>query len=175
MAKRKRVDPAAAAGTQAVVVTFLLGDEECAVPITDVHQIIRDVPITRMPNVSNHVEGVLNLRGMVVPIIDLKHLLGLGTRLLGELHRLVIVEVMGRTVGFSVDSVGGVFQFDTAEIQAAPDVVLAKVAGRYVSGVVRRGEDIVILLDIQEVLKVKQQERKTETGAGVAARMISHP
>ncbi len=85
MAKKDRV---VVQVESASVVTFFLGDEECAVPITSVHQIIRDIPITRVPNVNPDVEGVLNLRGMVVPIIDLKHLLGLGTRVVSEQHRL---------------------------------------------------------------------------------------
>jgi purine-binding chemotaxis protein CheW len=170
MAKNERV--AVPVRTRSVV-TFFLGKEECGVPITDVHQIIRDIPITRVPNVASHVEGVLNLRGVVVPIIDLKHVLGLGTRSLGEEHRLIIMDLGGRMVGFSADRVGGVFQFDESLMQAAPDVVLAKVSGRFVRGVVRRGESIVILLDLQEVLVSDSLSTLSETGAGVARRVMA--
>jgi purine-binding chemotaxis protein CheW len=170
MAKNERV---AAPVKSRSVVTFFLGKEECGVPITGVHQIIRDVPITRVPNVSPHVEGVLNLRGVVVPIIDLKHVLGLGTRSLGDEHRLIIMDHRNRMVGFSADRVGGVFQFDESLMQAAPDVVLARVSGRFVRGVVRRGESIVILLDFQEVLSSHDLSASNEQGTGVTHRVMA--
>lgn len=170
MAKNERV---AAPIRARSVVTFFLGGEECAVPITSVHQIIRDIRITRVPNVSPHVEGVLNLRGVVVPIIDLKHVLGLGTRRLGEQHRLIIMDIEGRMVGFSADRVGGVFQFEETSLQAAPDVVLAKVAGAFVVGVVRRDESIVILLDFHRIIEGEKTISIDETGGSIAHRVIS--
>ncbi len=154
----------AGTGKTLSLVTFFLGDEECGVPIIDVHQIIRDTPITRVPNVSPHVEGVLNMRGIVVPIIDLKHRLGLGVRIISEEHRLVIAEVDGRMVGFSADSVRGVIEVDSGEIQSAPDVVLAKVSGAYVTGVVQRDSSIVIILDTKEILSAR-----TGTGSEASA------
>ncbi len=154
------------------VVTFQLGGEVCAVPITDVFQIIRDTPITKVPNVSSHVEGVLNLRGVLVPIIDIKHFLGLGVRELGEEHRLMIVELDGRSVGFSVDSIGGVLEFDRAELQAAPDVVEAKMERHFVRGVVRRQDGIVVLLDIAEVLK-KRKDRGGSEATPVAGGAVA--
>lgn len=143
------------------VVTFSLGNEQCALPITEVHQIIRDVPITRVPNVGEHVEGVINLRGIVVPIVDLKHHLGLGIRELGHQHRLLIVDHEGRRVGFSVDAIEGVFQFGKDRVQRAPDAVLAKVRGRYVRGVVPRGESIVVLLDLPTILALSEGARRS--------------
>lgn len=154
------------------VVTFHLGSELCALPITDVHQIIRDTPITPVPNVNRHVEGVLNLRGIVVPIIDLKHLLGLGVREISERHRLLIIDSEDRMVGFSVDAVGGVLEIDEARLQAAPEVVLAKVSGRYVIGVVQHQEDIVIVLDKREILSTRNHQ-SVEASAGVGGRVAA--
>lgn len=149
-------------------VTFFLGREECAIPITDVRQIIRDVPITKVPNVSVHVEGVINLRGVVVPILDLKNRLGLGVRALGPRHRLLIVGLGDRRVGFSVDSVGGVFEFEETRIQPPPDVVLARVSSHYVKGVVHRENSIVLLLDIAEILNLRAASAPAGTRPAVA-------
>ena len=165
MAKKKRV---VTQTRMLTVVTFLLGSEECAFPITDVHQILREAHVTRAPNVNRFVEGVFNLRGLVVPVMDLKFVLGLGVRRRSESQRLLIVEVNKRLVGFSVDSVGGVFEFEERLLQQAPEVVLAKMIGRFVRGVVQRGQSIVVLLDAQEVVKVRKVERIAE-GEPVAA------
>ena len=148
------------------VVTFKLGDEVCAVPITDVFQIIRDTPITKVPNATNYVEGVLNLRGVLVPIIDLKHFLGLGVRQLGEEHRLMIVELDDRSVGFSVDSIGGVVEIESVDLQPAPEVVKAKMENHFVRGVVRKEDGIVVILDIEEILKNRKDRGGSDATPG---------
>lgn len=146
------------------LVTFSLGRERLALPITDVHQIIRDVPITRVPNARPDVEGVLNLRGRIVPILDLKHRLGLGVRTMGADLRVLIVETGSRLVGFSVDQVHGVIQVEEAKIQAAPEVVVAKVNSRFIRGVFQHQDKIVILLDTREVLTVSKKEAQVRAG-----------
>ncbi len=140
------------------VVTFFLGEEQCALPITDVHQIIRRTPITPVPNVGQCVEGLLNARGMVIPVVDLKKRLGLGPCVRKDSYRILIVEVGERRVGFSVELVGGVLHFEEDELQPPPEVVLAKVGGRFVRGVVRRGESIVALLDLAKVVQRPSEE-----------------
>ena len=156
MARKKRV---VSQTRMMTVVTFFLGTEECAFPITDVHQILREAHVTRVPNVNRYVEGVFNLRGLVIPVMDLKLVLGLGVRSHSQDQRLLIVEINKRLVGFSVDSVGGVFEFEEKQLQAAPDVVLSKVVGRFVSGVVQHGQAITILLNTSDVVKVRKTER----------------
>ncbi len=172
MPRRKRVTVQVKTLT---TVTFFLGKEECAVPITDVRQIIRDVPITKVPNVNVHVEGVINLRGVVVPIVDLKHRLGLGVRTTGPKHRLLIVGLGDRRVGISVDSVGGVFEFDETRLQPPPDVVVAKVASHYVKGVVQKENVIVLLLDIQEILNLRAGAAAVEARPNVRASHAVNP
>jgi purine-binding chemotaxis protein CheW len=166
MARKKRVVTQVRTLT---VVRFLLGSEECAFPITDVHQILREAHVTRVPNVNRYVEGVFNLRGLVVPVMDLKLVLGLGVRTRSESQRLLIVDINRRLVGFSVDAVGGVFEFEEKQLQPAPDVVLSKVIGRFVRGVAQRGRSIVILLNTEEVVKVRKAERIHEGEAVPAA------
>ena len=169
MAKPKRVG--SQTSTESVV-TFFLGEEECALPITEVHQIIRDIPITRIPNVNKHVEGVLNLRGVVTPIVDLKNRLGLGVRVLGDRHRLLIVDIGGRNVGFSVDALGGVFDYETNKLQPPPEEVVARVGGRYVTGVVRRGDSVVIVLSLENLLQFPKDSDAKETRSGMPAGVI---
>lgn len=170
MARKKRLKVQARTLT---TVSFHLGREQCAIPITDVHQVIRDVPITKVPNVNEHVEGVINLRGVVVPIVDMKHRLGLGVRTVGPKHRLLITDVGSRTVGFSVDAVSGVFEFEETLIQPPPDVVLARVDGSFVKGVVQRGESIVLLLDTKEVLNLKPTGAATAPRSAVGGARVS--
>jgi purine-binding chemotaxis protein CheW len=169
MARKKRIVSQARMMT---VVTFFLGSEECAFPITDVHQILREAHVTRVPNVNRFVEGVFNLRGLVVPVMDLKLVLGLGVHSHSQEQRLLIVEINKRLVGFSVDSVGGVFEFEEKQLQAAPDVVLSRVVGRFVSGVVQHGQSITILLNTIEVVKVRKAERIAD---GETATSSVHP
>ncbi len=164
MAKAERVETQTRSES---AVTFFLGGEECALPITQVNQIIRDIPITRVPNVNKYVEGVLNLRGVVTPIVDLKYRLGLGVRELSDRHRLLIVDPANRMVGFSVDAVGGVFDFSEDQLEPPPEVVLAKVGGNYVQGVVQRGETVVIVLDLNEILRFQNDSETKETRPGV--------
>jgi purine-binding chemotaxis protein CheW len=179
MAKNRLETLAGAEGRRFSVVTFFLGEEECGLPITDVHQIIRDTPITRVPNVNPHVEGVINLRGIVTPIVDLRHRLGLGVRVLGENHRYLIVDDGGRMVGFSVDAVGGVLEYFEGEVQPASPVVLAKVGGPGVgehclAGVLRRRERVVILLSTSELLRFGNGvDVHTESRAGVSAGVLT--
>jgi purine-binding chemotaxis protein CheW len=165
MARKKRV---AVQARTLTTVTFVLGREECAVPITDVHQVIRDVPVRRMPNVNVHVEGVLNLRGVVVPILDLKHRLGLGIRTLGPRHRILILDLGGRLIGFSVDAVTGVFEFEESALQAPPDIVLARMEAAFIRGVVPRGDSVAVLLDTNEVLNVHSSHQAAPAHAAVA-------
>jgi|WetSurMetagenome_2_1015567.scaffolds.fasta_scaffold162478_2 purine-binding chemotaxis protein CheW len=162
MAKKKRVVTQTRTRT---VVTFHLGTEACAFPITDVYQILKETRVTRVPNVNRYVEGVFNLRGLVIPVVDLKLVLGLGVRKRSDLERLVIVEVKRRLVGFSVDAVGGVWSFEEKLLQSAPDVVLSKMIGRFVLGVVQRGQGLVVLLNPAEVVRVRRVERGGDSDA----------
>jgi purine-binding chemotaxis protein CheW len=139
------------------VVTFFLGDEEYAAPIANVNQILRDVPMTRVPNVSHHVEGVLNLRGKVVPVIDVKHLLGLGIRRLGDDHRLVIVDLEGRLVGLSVDRVGGISRLAAGEVGEAPPDIIDRLSARFVSGAARRQGASLPMLDLGQIVSAAEQ------------------
>jgi purine-binding chemotaxis protein CheW len=165
MVRKKRI---ATQVRSVTTVTFRLGEEECAVPITDVHQIIRDIPVRRVPNVNVHVEGVLNLRGVVVPILDVRHRLGLGVRALGPRHRLVILDLGGHLVGFSADAVTGVFEFEEAAVQPPPEVVLARMDAAFVKGVVPRGEGVVLLLDPREIVDVHRHLPDSESHPTVA-------
>jgi chemotaxis signal transduction protein len=85
-----------------------------------------------------------------------------------EFERLVIVEVKRRLVGFSVDAVGGVWSFEEKLLQAAPDIVLSKMIGRFVLGVVQRGSGLVVLLSSSEVVRVRKVERGGERDGPVS-------
>jgi purine-binding chemotaxis protein CheW len=142
------------------VVSFFLGDELYSAPVSKVYQILRDIPVTRVPNVGRHVEGVLNLRGRVVPVVDLKHLLGLGVRTLGDDHRLMIVDLEGRLVGLSVDRIGGIVRLEASQLEEAP--VADSAGDGLVCGTARHQGARVALLDLARIIMAAEQGMGSE-------------
>ncbi|HVN25574.1 MAG TPA: chemotaxis protein CheW [Syntrophorhabdales bacterium] len=137
-----------ASGAIRSFVAFNLGNEEFAVDITKVQEINRWVDLTRIPNTSPHVQGVMNLRGKIVPVIDLRSMLGFDGKPADKQTRIIVVEDGGVVAGFLVDAVSEVVQLPESAIEAPPS--LGGIAEpRYVAGVGRIAERLVVLLDLQ--------------------------
>ncbi len=132
--------------------TFSLGDEEYGVDILKVQEIKGYVPTTRLPNAPPEVVGVLNLRGTIVPIVDLRRTFGLETTEYSQFTAIVVVVVQGRVMGVIVDNVSEVVNIPAADIQPAPDFGGASLGPSTLRGMARLGERLIILLDIDVVL-----------------------
>jgi purine-binding chemotaxis protein CheW len=133
------------------LVSFNLGNEEYAVDILRVQEIIRMAEITPIPNAPLYVEGVINLRGKVIPVVNLRKKFGLDLKQVDSHSRIVVVDV-GATIGLLVDSVSQVLRIypDTVE----PPPPMADGAGsEYISGIGKLEDRLLILLDIQSLLK----------------------
>jgi purine-binding chemotaxis protein CheW len=141
---------AGTSGDGSQFLTFSLGDEEYGVDILKVQEIKGYVPTTRIPNAPPQVVGVLNLRGTIVPIVDLRHTFGLEPAEYSQFTAIVVVVVQGRVMGVIVDSVSEVVNIPAADIQPAPD--FGGVAASMLRGMARLGEKLIILLDIDVVL-----------------------
>lgn len=148
-------------------VTFRLGEEEYAVDVAQVQEIVRLVAITPVPRAPAHVEGVINLRGRIVPVVDLAMRLGLPKRDRTTATRIIITQVGDRTVGMLVDAVSEVLRLPSSAIEGAPDLLKASLNHDFFTGVGKLEERLLILLDLPRVLS-----REDEAAlAGVSAPM----
>lgn len=131
--------------------TFLLGAEEYGVGILRVQEIKGHSAITPLPNVPPHLRGVINLRGTVVPIVDLRVRFGMPVAELTRFNVFVIVSLGRRVLGLLVDAVSDVLDIDEDRIQAPPDLG-PTVDLSFVSGMARIDERLISLLDLDRLL-----------------------
>lgn len=134
------------------LVVFRLDREEYAVPIGLVREVVRVADVTRVPQAPAHIRGVMNLRGRILPIVEIRTRLGLSRADLTSASRVVVVEVAGRTVGLLVDAVGQLARVEERLIAAPPEEV--RVAGaEAITGVARVGSRLLVLLDLARLLQ----------------------
>ena len=131
--------------------TFALGAEEYGVEILKVQEIKGYSAITPIPNTPNYVKGVMNLRGSIIPIVDLRAKLSMAETAYNQFTVIIVVRVGPKTVGVVVDAVSDVLNIPLTDIQATPDFG-AQVDARFISGLAKAGERLVVLLDIDKVL-----------------------
>lgn len=134
------------------LVVFAIGDEEFGVDIAQVREIVRIVAITYLPKAPAFIEGVVNLRGQVVAVIDLAKRLSIPSKPRGEITRIIIVEIEGLTVGMIVDSVSEVLRLAAEQIENVPSVIETEVQEHYISGVGKLKDRLLVLLDLKKIL-----------------------
>jgi purine-binding chemotaxis protein CheW len=132
-------------------VGFELAGQKYAFRIERIQEIVIPTGVTRIPEVPRYVDGVSNLRGTIIPIINLRVLFGLDPREADAEARTVVVNVGSRTMGCSVDSVSRVMRVAADQIQPAPDAVMAS-GRRYIDGFARVSDELFILLDVDQLL-----------------------
>jgi purine-binding chemotaxis protein CheW len=139
------------------LVTFSIGEEEFGVDILSVQEIIRTMEITKVPRAPDFVEGVINLRGKVIPIIDLRKRFGLMSRDHDKHTRIIVIEINNMIVGFVVDSVSEVLRIPADTVEPPPPVV-AGLESEYISGVGKLEDRLLILLDLNRLLSGEEQD-----------------
>ena len=146
------------------VVSFHLGSEEYGVDISQVQEIIRMVEITHVPRAPRFMEGVINLRGQLIPIIDLRTRFGMQRGEQTKSTRIVVTEIGSKRVGIVVDSVSEVINIPLEQVENAPDMI-AGVGTEYIQGVGKVNERLIILLDLTMVItgEEKQQLESIDT------------
>lgn len=144
------------------VVSFRLGAEEYAIEITKVKEIILVEGITRVPQMPTYIEGIINLRGNVIPVLDLRKRFEVGKADFGEHTRIVITRMEGRIIGMIVDAVLRVMKIPKSLIQPPPDTI-ASVAGEYLIGVAKLDDHMQLLLDIEKVLHAAEKSQLAST------------
>jgi len=143
----------AGAGTSELLqlVSFNLGEEEYGVDILKVQEINRMLEVTQVPNVPEYVDGIINLRGKVIPIIDLRRRFGMERKEHDKNTRIVVVELNGKTVGFVVDAVREVLRIPKSVTEPPPSIV-ARVDAECITAVGKLDDRLLILLDLEKVL-----------------------
>jgi purine-binding chemotaxis protein CheW len=132
------------------LVGFRLDNEDYAIAITKIQEIILMKPITRIPEVPAFIEGLINLRGSVIPIVNLRKRFGLPARDVDDETRTIVVNIHDKTVGCIVDAVTQVMRISREEIQPPPLSVLA-ISHQYIAGLARLEDRLLIILDIDRL------------------------
>ena len=137
-------------GQQLQLVTFEVAGEEFAVDILAVQEINRMMELTRVPHSPPEVEGVINLRGKIIPVLDLRKRFKLAPGKRDESNRIIVVEVGGRVVGFIVDQVHEVLRIDSGIVEPAQAMVCS-IDSEFISGVGKLNDRLLILLDVNRL------------------------
>ncbi len=137
------------------LVVFDLANEHYGVDIAAVEGIIKMQAITNVPRAPQFVEGVTNLRGKVLPVIDLRKRFGLPPEEATKNTRIVVVEMNGATVGMIVDGVSEVLRVGPDAVEP-PSPIVATVDSAFIKGIAKVGERLVILLDLGRVLSTRE-------------------
>lgn len=133
------------------LVGFKIGQEEFGINILAVQEIIKIIDITKVPNASEYIEGVINLRGRIIPIVHLRKRLGMPVIEMDKNTRIIVVEISGKTIGFIVDEVQEVLRIST-DITEKPPELVSGVDSDYIVAVAKLDERLLILLDLEKTL-----------------------
>ena len=141
--------------------TFFLGREEYGVDVRLVQEIIRVSEITQVPRAPDFIKGVINLRGRIIPVVDLKRKLGLGEVEVARQSRIVVVKIKERLIGLLVDGASQVLKVPVSTIEAAPDEV-TEIDAAAIRGVAKLTGRLIILMDLNKTLALELREEADE-------------
>jgi purine-binding chemotaxis protein CheW len=149
------------------LVTFLLGAEEYGVPISQIQEIDRLGKITKVPKAAQFIEGITNLRGEVIPVLDTRKRFDLEVKAPDDRTRIIIVDMGGIKTGLVVDSVREVMNLAKKDIAPPPETIGSGIDQQFISGIgkVDAGKRMIVLLDVQKILCRQEQAQLTEVSA----------
>ena len=151
-------------GMERQLVVFDLAGENYGVNIGTVREIIRLQSVTHLPEVPDYVEGVINLRGRVIPVVNLRRRFGLAASEHSADNRIVVVDIAGEDLGVIVDAVTEVLRVPEAAIEPASALVTTD-DSYYMDGIAKIGDRLLILLDLDRVLRVSAREAQAVAAA----------
>ena len=157
-------------GTLNQMISFTIGEENFGVDIQTVKEVIRKKEITRLPKTPAFVKGVINLRGDVIPIIDLREKFGLEHKDYTDMTRVIVTEVDARSVGMVVDSVSHVIRIGEEDIEPPPPVV-GGISNEYLKGVGKIGEKLIIvekILTTEEKIELDKLDKEESLKTSIA-------
>lgn len=157
-----REERAAAEATEHLA-TFFLDREEYGVDVRLVQEIRRVTEITSVPRAPEFIKGVINLRGRIIPVVDLKKKLDLGEVGVTSASRIVVVKIRDRLLGLLVDGASQVLKIPLSSIDSAPEEVVEK-GGDYIRGVAKLEKRLIILVDLLKILAIELQAAGSPVG-----------
>lgn len=139
-------------------IVFSIEGEDYGIDIQDIHEInrLKEISITEVPKTPDYVEGIINLRGEVVPIVDLRKRFNLPEKEADKDSRAVVVKLDKKMIGLIVDKVDEVITLMPGEIMPPPDEI-KDIDSRYIQGVGKKGDKIITILDIKEILDTVEE------------------
>ena len=137
------------------IVTFMVGNEQCGIHIMKVQEIIRVIGAVRVPKAPVYVGGVINLRGKIVPVIDLRKRMGKSVTANTDSSRIIVVDSGSRLAGLVVDSVIDVINLNGNELEPCPSID-ENSRSKYITGIGKKGERLITVLNLDDLLNVNQ-------------------
>lgn len=150
------------------MVGFRIGKETFGVPINLVHEIVRVPEITAVPDAPDYIEGVINLRGKIVSIVDLRKRFGETRIEPSRKNRILVAEIENKMIGLIVDAASEVIRLQQTEIEAPPEV-FEESEVKYVTGVGKLNGRLVILIDLTKILQKGELRRLGDLTAAAIA------
>jgi len=152
-----RTEGSCSSGELIQLVSFKLDNEEYGIEVLKVREIIRMIPITHMPNTPPYVEGIINLRGKIIPIVSMRKKFGLMERDDCPQTRIVVMVISEELMGFIVDSVSEVIRISGSEIQPPPNVVSGGIDQECITGVINQAERLLVLLELERLFSHEEK------------------
>lgn len=143
-------------------VIFRLGDEEFGMDVMNIKEIAKITTITRVPHSHEFIEGLINLRGSLVTVINLRKRFIFEPGKIDVDSRIIIAEIEDKPVGILVDAATEVLRIPVSDIEATPEMVTTEISKEYLKGVGKVGDRLIILLDLKQVLTRKEIEEIKE-------------
>jgi purine-binding chemotaxis protein CheW len=149
------------------LVTFLLGAEEYGIPISQIQEIDRLGKITKVPKAADFIEGVTNLRGEVIPVLDTRKRFDLEVKPADDRTRIIIVDLGGVKTGLVVDSVREVLNLARKDIAPPPEMIGTGINQQFISGIgkVDAGKRMIVLLDVEKIISRREHAHLSEVTA----------
>lgn len=144
-------------------IEFSLGSEEYGIPLLMVREVISVPEVTPIPKSPAHFLGIMNLRGQVISIVDLRMKLKIEAKKLRE-EAVIIVDIGGTNIGVVVDSINKVLAFSSEEINEMP-AIEQQINAHYIFGIYKKENSLTVLIDIAKILDVKDKEAITQMAA----------
>lgn len=140
------------------IVVFNLSGEVCGVDTSQVKEIIKFEELTKMPKMPDFIDGILNLRGMVVPVVNLTKRFNLDKTEITKKTKIIIIEVEEKLIGFIVDDVTEILKLSSKDIESTPDII-QKSYNHYLEYVGKKDDRLISILDLTNVLTDKELDK----------------
>jgi len=149
------------------MVTFMLGAEEFGIPISQIQEIDRLGKVTKVPKAARFIDGITNLRGEVIPVLDTRKRFDLEAKPPDDCTRIIIVDLGGVKTGLVVDSVRQVLNLAKKDIAPPPEAIASGIDQQFISGIgtVDGGKRMIVLLDMERIISRQEQVHLAEIAA----------